>query len=101
MRLRIESFLSGRSTAVLFEGQLQPRKKPRGVFDRYLDDLRTPLGLPLSIEAIYDASSDNGRLVIRSGELSLVEVAPLSRRSQLSLTLPTEEELCVTALADI
>ena len=30
MRLRIESFTSGRSTAVLFEGQLQPRKKPRG-----------------------------------------------------------------------
>src|SRR5258708_16981333 len=101
MRLRIEAFPSGRSTAVLFEGQLQPRKKPRGVFDRYLDDLQTPLGLPLSIEAIYDASSDNGRLVIRSGEVSLVEVAPLSRAFQMSLALPTEEMLCVTTLADV
>ena len=101
MRLRIESFSSGRSTAVLFEGQLQPRRKPRGLFDRYLDDLRTPIGLPLSVEAFYDASSDNGRLVIRSGEVSLVEVAPLSRRFQLSLALSTEEELCITALADV
>ena len=100
MRLRIESFSSGRSTAVLFEGQLQPRKRPRGVFDRYLDGLQTPCGLPLSIEALYDASSDNGRLVIRSGEVSLVEVAPLVRSFQMVLALPTEEELCVTALAD-
>lgn len=71
------------------------------MFDRYLDDLQTPLGLPLSIEAFYDASSDNGRLVIKSGEVSLVEVAPLSRRFQMSLALPTEEELCVTTLADV
>ena len=71
MRLSIESFSSGRSTAVLFEGQLLPRKKPRGIFDRYLDDLRTPLGLLLSVEAFYDASPDSGRLVIRSGEVSL------------------------------
>lgn len=101
MRLRIESFRSGHSTAVLFEGQLRPRKKPRGIFDRYLDDLRTPLGLPLSIEAIYDASYDNGRLVIRSGDVSLVEVAPLSRQFQMSLALPTEESLSVSALADL
>ena len=52
MRLRAESFRSGRSTALLFEGQPQPRKKPRGIFDRYLDGLRTPLGCSLRIEAI-------------------------------------------------
>ena len=101
MRLRIESFTSGRSTAVLFEGQLKPRKKPRGIFDRYLDDLRTPLGLQLSVEAIYDASSDNGRLIIRSGEVSLVEAAPLSRHFQMILTLSTEEILSVTTLTDV
>ena len=86
---------------MLFEGQLQPRKKPRGIFDRYLDDLRTPLGLPLSIEAIYDATSDNGRLIIRTGEVALVEVAPLSRQFQMSLVLSTEEILSVTTLADV
>ena len=101
MRLRIESFRSGHSTAVLFEGQLQPRKKTRGIFDRYLDDLRTPLGLPLSVEAIYDASSDKGRLVIRSGDVSLIEVAPLSRHFQMSLALSTEEILSVTTLDDV
>jgi hypothetical protein len=72
----------------------------RRVFDRNLDDLRTPLGLVLSIEATYDARSDDGRLVIRSAGASLVEVAPLSRRFQMVLALPTEEELCVTALVD-
>jgi hypothetical protein len=31
----------------------------------------------------------------------LVEVAPLSRRFQMVLALPTEEELCVTTRVDV
>jgi hypothetical protein len=100
VRLRIETFSRGRSTAVLYEGSLRPGKKPRGIFDRYLE-VQTPLGLSLSVEALYDASSDNGRLVVKSGDVSLVEVAPLARRFQMMLALPTGEELCVTAMADV
>jgi hypothetical protein len=100
VRLRVESYSSGCSTAVLFEGQLLPRKSPRGLFDRYLEELQTPIGFPLSIDALYDASSDNGRLVIKSGGVTLVQVSPLNRRFQITLALPTEEELCITALAD-
>jgi hypothetical protein len=79
---------------------LLPRKRPHGLFDRYLQDLQTPLGLSLSIEAHYDASVDNGRLVITSGETSLAEVSPFSRGFQMISRLPTGEELCVTASAD-
>jgi hypothetical protein len=70
------------------------------VFDRYLEGLQTPMGLPLFVQALYDASSDNGTLVIKSGEVTLVRVAPLSRGFQLILALPSEEELCIQALAD-
>ena len=38
---------------MLFEGQLLPNKKTRGRFERYLDGLQTPVGLPLSIRAIH------------------------------------------------
>jgi hypothetical protein len=100
MRLHIETFSSGRSTAVLFEGQLLPRRSPRGMFDRCLEGLRTPMGLPLFVQALYDACSDHGLLVIRSGATILVQVAPLNRRFQMVVVLPTEEELHVTASAD-
>src|SRR5262245_35648971 len=74
MRLHIESFSSGRSTAVLFAGQLLPRRGPRGMFVRYLEGLRTPMGLPLFVQALYDACSDHGLLVIRSGDTILARV---------------------------
>jgi hypothetical protein len=83
---------------VLYEGQLMPRKIPRGILDRYLDDLETSSGLPLIVEAIYDVSSDNGRLEVSTAGRPLIQVAPFCRSFQMIITLPTGEELCITSL---
>ncbi len=100
MRLRVETFNGGRSTAVLFEGLLLPRKKTRGLFERYIDGLQTPVGLPLSIQAVHAPESDTGELVVRSGEAELVRLGPLCRGFGIIFVLPTEEELCIMAAAD-
>jgi hypothetical protein len=86
---------------VLFEGQLRPVKKQRGVLSLFRDDLQTPLGLALTVDAWYHAGMDSGRLSVRSPDGLLAEVAPLMKdRFLLVLSLPSGEELEVAALSD-
>jgi hypothetical protein len=83
--------------ALIFEGRVKRMKSPRGVFDLIVDDIQTPMGLPLELSALYDASCDNGNLTISTSGRCLLGMSPLTRRSCCNVILPTDEELTMSA----
>ena len=83
---------------LLFEGRVRQKKSPspRGVFDLFVSEIQTPMGLPLELDIDYDASINAGNLAVTTSGEPLLWMSPLTRQSCIILKLPTEEELTIT-----
>src|SRR5262249_54139795 len=96
--IRVECKFASVDT-VLFEGRMKPKKhpSPRGIFDLWVGDMETPMGLPLELDVYYDAGSNAGRMEITTSGLRLMWMAALTRPPSFILLWPTQEELTTPA----